>query len=489
MGSIWDMEITVPSDRLLPPRADAVIIGGGMSGILTGILLAERNVDVILLDREGIASGVTRYTTAKITSQHGLIYDKLLRGAGKEHAEMYAQANQKAIEQFRDMVKRYHIDCDLQTLPHYVYSLESEEKILRETHAAQELGLPAAAVSETELPFSIKGAVRFDGQAQFHPLKFIKPLTDKLPIFEHTNIISVEQNRVETSRGAIAADFVIMTAHYPFVNFPGWYFLRLYQQRSYVLALRHAARLNGMYIGAESGGYSFRSYQDLLLLGGEGHRTGKHPGNCYRRLEEAAAQFYPNSSIAAQWSAQDCMSLDGIPYVGAYSRSTPQMLVASGYNKWGMTNAMAAAQILSDHVLGKQNEYAAAFSPKRFHPKLSVSGFGSHLKESVIGLSKGYFHRPLRELSSIPNGGAGIVRHKGQRVGAYKNEKGELFLVSAKCPHLGCELSWNPDELTWDCPCHGSRFDYRGNLIGNPAEQGISLDPLTQNDSDPSDSL
>ncbi len=480
MESIWKMDLEYSNTDPLPSKTDVAVIGGGMAGVLTAYFLGRQNVDVILIDQEGIASGVTQNTTAKITSQHGLIYEKLIKGAGKEHAAMYARANQQAIEQFCSIIELNQIDCDFKTLPHFVYSLTSEVQIINETLAAQKLGLPATAVSELNLPFPVKGAVRFDGQAQFHPLKFIKPLANQLSIFTHTKVLSVEEKKVITERGTVQADFVVMTAHYPFVNFPGWYFLKLYQQRSYVLALRHAANLDGMYIDADSHGYSFRNHGDLLLLGGEGHRAGKHPGNCYRRLEEAAAKFYPQSTIAARWSAQDCMSLDGIPYIGAYSRSTPHLLVATGFNKWGMTNSMVAAKILTDRVLGRRNEYESAFSPQRFHPKLSMTELGPHVKESVIGLSKGYFHRPMRELSSIPNGGAGIIRYRGKRVGAYKNEKGEVFLVSAKCPHLGCELSWNADEHTWDCPCHGSRFDYHGNLIGNPAEEGIQFDKFSR---------
>ena len=476
MESIWNINIEKTAQKALPQKADVVIIGGGMSGILTAFLLSEQNVNVILLESGRAASGITKYTTAKITSQHGLIYDKLIDGAGKEHAEMYARANQAAVERYHSIVEKYQIDCNFERLPHYVYSLESKEQIIKETKAAQSLGLPAAAVSEVKLPFAIKAAVRFNDQAQFHPLKFIQSLVKKIAIFENIKIQSVEQGRIVTTQGTISADFIVMATHYPFLNFPGWYFLKLYQQRSYVLALRHAAQLDGMYIDADTRGYSFRNHEDLLLLGGQGHRSGKHPGNCYRNLEEAAAKFYPESCIAAQWSTQDCMSLDGIPYIGAYSRSTPNLLVATGFNKWGMTNSMAAAQILSDRILGKTNEYAKAFSPQRFHLKLSMHNLNEHVKESAIGLSKGYFHRPMRELSSIPNGGAGIIRYHGKRVGAYKNHKGEVFLVKAKCPHLGCELSWNSDERTWDCPCHGSRFDYHGNLIGNPAEESIHLD-------------
>lgn len=480
MESIWKMDLELGRGEVLPNTADVVVIGGGMAGILTAFLLSQHNVDVILLEREQIAGGITQNTTAKLTSQHGLIYEKLIKGAGKEQAEMYARANQDAIEQFHSIIGQHHIECDFKVLPHFVYSLESEDQIVKETLAAQKLGLPASATSKLSLPFPVKGAVRFERQAQFHPLKFIKPLAKKLNIFEHIKVQAVEGKKVITDQGTILTDFIVIATHYPFINFPGWYFLRLYQQRSYVLALRHAADLGGMYIDADSHGYSFRNHDDLLLLGGQGHRAGKHPGNCYRHLEEAAAKFYPESSIAAQWSAQDCMTLDGIPYVGAYSRSTPNLLVATGFNKWGMTNSMAAAQILTNHILGKPNEYAKAFSPQRFHPKLSIAEFGTHVKESAIGLSKGYLHCPLRELSSIPNGGAGVIRYRNRRVGAYKDEKGQVFLVSAKCPHLGCELSWNADERTWDCPCHGSRFDYYGNLIGNPAEEGIHLDKLSR---------
>ena len=248
MESIWKMDLELDRVESLPNKADVVVIGGGMAGILSAFLLSQHNADVILLEREQIAGGITQNTTAKLTSQHGLIYEKLIKGAGKEHAEMYARANQDAIEQFRSIIGRQHIECDFKSLPHFVYSLESEDQIVKEALAAQKLGLPASAVSKVSLPFSVKGAVRFEDQAQFHPLKFIKPLAKELNIFEHIKVQNIEGKKVITDKGAVLADFIVIATHYPSMNFPGWYFLRLYQQRSYVLALRHAAELDGMYI-------------------------------------------------------------------------------------------------------------------------------------------------------------------------------------------------------------------------------------------------
>ena len=281
--------------------------------------------------------------------------------------------------------------------------------------------------ADLSLPFQTRGAVRYRKQAQFHPLKFAAKIAEDLDVCEYTLVRDISRNAAYTDRGTITADKILSASHFPFLNRRGNYFLKLYQHRSYVTALQNAQDMDGMYADESKTGLSFRNYGNLLLLGGGSHRTGKKGGG-WKELEHAKARFYPESEEICRWAAQDCMSLDGIPYIGAYSRNTPDFYVAAGFNKWGMTSSMAAALLLRDQILERENEWSPVFAPDRsiLHPQLFVNGI-----ESVINL---------------------------------------LTPSLRRCPHLGCALKWNPSEHTWDCPCHGSRFSGDGSLIDNPAK-------------------
>ncbi len=242
---------------------------------------------------------------------------------------------------------------------------------------------------------------------------------------------NIEGHTAFTARGKIRADRFIVTTHFPFINRHGSYFLKLYQRRSYVLALEQAADVGGMYVDEARDGLSFRNYGELLLLGGGGHRTGKKGGG-WQELESFAAQAYPEARVKYRWAAQDCMSLDKMPYIGRYAAGTPDLLTATGFQKWGMTTSMAAALLLCDLAQGKANDWSQAFSPSRsmLRPQLLINGL-----EAVANL---------------------------------------LTPTLKRCPHMGCALKWNPRERTWDCPCHGSRFEKEGALIDNPAKRGLN---------------
>lgn len=455
-------------------RADAAVIGGGMAGLLTAYFLQQRGVDVVVLEAGRIGRGQTRNTTAKISCQHGLIYHALLRDFGLELAQQYANAQQQAVELYRQLVRTHQIECAFQDAPSYLYATGSTSKLEQELRAAEKLWIPASFLTTTELPFPVKGAVRFANQAHFQPLRFLQAIAKSLTIFENTMVRAIEGERIYTEGGIVQAGEIVVATHYPFVNVPGYYFLRMYQERSYVLALRHAQRLEGMYLGVDAKGYSFRGCGETLLFGGQTHRCGEHPaGSCYGQLRQAAREIYPGSVEIRGWSAQDCMTLDGVPYIGRYAAGTPGLYVAAGFGKWGMTNAMVAAVLLSDNILGKANDCADIFSPQRFHFRAALRGLCRDRAHWLRGMTLGFVHIPRKRLENIANGEGAIVKYKGKTAGVYKNFKGETFVVSARCPHLGCRLNWNPDELSWDCPCHGSRFDYRGFLIDNPAMNGI----------------
>jgi len=474
--SIWVQTCQIRERESLQQdtESEIVVIGAGMAGILIAYTLQRAGHQVIVLEADRIAGGQTRNTTAKITSQHGMIYHKLIQTLGKDKAKQYAMANETAIGEFKRIIESEGIDCDFKQCHAYVYG-NNTQQLEAETQTAADLGLPAAFVKDTALPFPTAGAVRFSDQAQFHPLKFLKNLSDKLTIYEQTPVLTVENDLLSTRHGNIHAEKIIFACHYPFINFPGMYFARMHQERSYVLALKGAMPMEGMWIDAGKDGFSFRAYKDLLLLGGQGHRTGENSGGKrYDVLRLKAKEWFPGSQEVACWSAQDCMTPDRVPYIGRYTSGQPNWYIATGFQKWGMTSSMVSSMLLRDLIDGKENPYAKVFDPGRFEVS-SIPGIAAEGGKAVRGLTKRFFQIPVpsEQTAHIPNGQSGIVSLKEEKIGVYKDEDGTLHSVSIQCPHLGCQLEWNPDERSWDCPCHGSRFDHLGNLISGPAQEGI----------------
>ena len=429
MHSLWSETTNLPSFAPLEKsqKTDVLIIGGGITGILCAYYLKQARIPYILVEADTICSGITQNTTAKITSQHGLIYSKLLR-TSREKAQLYLNANEAALSEYRKLCK--HISCDFENRNSYVYSLSDSHKIEAELDALYTLGYPAEYALQIPLPFQTAGAVCFPNQAQFHPLKFISEISGGLNIYEHTKVQELIGTTAVTNHGRIVADKIIVATHFPILNKHGSYFLKLYQHRSYVLALENVPPLSGMYVDEADKGLSFRTYKNLLLLGGGSHRTGKQGGN-WAELEQFAKKHYKKSAIAYRFATQDCMSLDSVPYIGTYAKHTPNLYVATGYNKWGMTSSMAAALLLKDLILNRDNPYKELFSPSRsiLHPQLFVNAL-----ESTANL---------------------------------------ITPAKKRCPHLGCALKWNPVERSWDCPCHGSRFQENGQLIDNPATDDL----------------
>ena len=409
-------------------RTDVAIIGGGITGLLCAYMLKQKGIDSVVLEADKVCKGVTQNTTAKITSQHGFIYDKLIKKYGIEKAQMYLHANEKALLKYREMSQ--FISCDFQTKDNYVYSVNDSRKVNDELHALVRVGYNPDFYTEIPVPIDISGAVKFPNQAQFNPLQFLSFISKGLTIYENTKVIEIRGKRAITENAKITADYFIVTTHFPFMNKYGGYFIKLYQERSYVIALQNGPEINGMYVDEAKKGMSFRNYKNYLLIGGGDHRTGKDGGN-YRELKAFSAINYPGNPIKYFWATQDCMSLDGIPYIGRYSSKIPNVLVATGFNKWGMTTAMVSAELLSDMIVEKKNEYESLFSPSR--SMLSLQ-FPINIFESTVGL---------------------------------------LTPSKKRCPHLGCALKWNSAEHSWDCPCHGSRFTEAGKLIENPATDNL----------------
>lgn len=432
MKSVWEDSANIARFETLKGEksVDVCIIGGGICGILCAYYLEQMNVNYILVEVDQVSSGITKNTTAKITSQHGLIYTKLIKCYGMEKAKMYLEANQLAIKKYKELSNK--VDCDFEEKSAYTYSMMDRQKIEEEVKVVNSLGFNCKFEEKAKIPLEIKGAIKFEQQAQFNPVKFISGISKNLNIYENSFVksIDIKNNVVLTNDAKIKAKSIIVATHFPFINTHGSYFLKMYQHRSYVVALENATNINGMYVDDYEKGMSFRNYKDLLLIGGGDHRTGK-PGGNYTELRRFSQKYYPSSKEKYAWATQDCMSLDGIPYIGHYSKMTPNLFVASGFNKWGMTSSMVSAMILKDMVLGNTNEFQEVFSPHRsmIKPQLFINGF-----EAVTNL---------------------------------------LTFSTKRCPHMGCTLKWNGAEQTWDCPCHGSRFEKNGELIDNPAAGSI----------------
>ena len=479
MKSVWSESCKFRKREALNKdiKTDVLVIGAGIAGVLTAYMLKQKGRDVVLIDAAEIASGNTKNTTAKITSQHDLIYSKLIAEFGEEKARQYAKANELAIKKYKEIIEDKRIECDFEEKPAYVYSLNEVDVLKEEVEAAKNLGIDAEFVQEANLPFKINGAVKFNNQAQFNPLKFLKGISNELIIYENTRALEIKENLVVTSGGNITANNIVVATHYPIMNAPGYYFMKMHQERSYVLALENTSEIDGMYIDLNKEGYSFRTYNNLLLLGGISHRTGENEeGGSYDELRKVAKRLYPKAKEKYYWSAQDCMTIDGIPYIGRYSSETPNIYVATGFNKWGMTSSMVSAMIISDMILEKENDFSEIFSPRRFDLSLSINNIANDLIETAKNFIAQKVYIPSSEIEHIKNGHGGIIEYNGEKVGVYKNKEGKEFFVSTKCTHLGCQLSWNSDELTWDCPCHGSRFDYKGRLIGSPATKDLVED-------------
>lgn len=430
MESIWQKTAEQPQFPIQQEnlQTDVLIVGGGFAGILCAYFLEQENIPYILVEKDSICAHTSGHTTAKLTIQHGLCYQKIQKAYGDDAVWQYYNANRDALNEYKRLAK--NIDCDFTEKDAVVYTRQAsgQKDIAAEYSLYQMLGIQAEFSEGRHLPFPVAGAVSIKHQAQFHPLKFIYALARGLNIYEHTHVLRFDGMRAITNRGSIDAKRVVIATHFPFIDRSGLYFAKLYQQRSYVLALENTENIGGMYIGSEENSFSFRNYENLLLLGGGGHKTGKQGGG-FAELEAFAKKHYPNSRIHGRWAAQDCMSLDGIPYIGRYSAKLPQFYVATGFNKWGMTASLAAARILTDMLTGRNNENAPVFAPNRsiFKPQLFVNG-----------------------LNSVGN---------------------LLMPLPRRCTHLGCALRYNKQEHSWDCPCHGSRFSESGEILENPANR------------------
>lgn len=432
MGSVWQ---TLPTQVRFPTlkgdkRTQVLVIGGGMAGILCAHKLQEAGKDVVLVETGRIGQGVTARTTAVLTAQHDYLYQDMARQFDAWTARAYLHANLDAVKMFRKLSKR--IPCDFEDKPSIQFTISDPSRLRLEAEVVNSLGFSARYLENVDFPANAVAAVEYPGMAQFHPLKFLYGIAPSLDIYENSRVLRLEGTTAQLENATVRADHVVVATHFPFINRRGLYFMKLYQNRSYVLALENAPDPGATMAEVDGQGIYFRQYGDLLLVGGGDHRTGKKGGG-FSFLRDYVKEYFPQAKEKYAWANQDCMSLDGLPYVGAYSPNMPGVCVSSGFNAWGMTNSMVAADVISNNICGREHPLTQLLRPDRsvVHRQLFVN-LGETLADFAIPTVK-------------------------------------------RCPHLGCALRWNPAEHSWDCPCHGSRFTENGDLLNDPAQKDAEV--------------
>lgn len=475
---------------------EVCIIGAGIAGVTAAYALAQAGVKVIVIEGSKITSGTTGFTTAKITAQHGIIYDELIQTFGKTTARQYFDANQQAREQIQKWVQELSIDCDFEERHAVLYAQTSQgvAQLHTEKAAYDKLGIPGdLSTAIDELPFPVSETLSLPNQAQFHPVKYINALVKEsqnlgVTFYENTRASSLKDNdeiTIETTDGnKITAKQVLVTSHFPFNDKDGLYFSKLSPQRSYAVCVRVPDQhMNGMYINVEKPTRSIRTAigdhgESYVIVGGEGHKAGQfedatHDDSTVERYEtlvQFAKQHFTVQSIDTHWSAQDLETLDRIPYIGEMTSGMPHVFVATGFAKWGMTNGTAAGLLLADLAQNKFNANKNLYSPTR--SKLKQQDTKTFVKENVNvakELVKGKLTRSSETLEDLQTNEGRIVLIDHHKTGAYKDEQGKVHLVKPTCTHLGCDVHWNNSERSWDCPCHGSRFSYTGEVLEGPA--------------------
>lgn len=472
-------------------KVDVAIVGGGIVGITAGYLLSMQGVKTAVLEASKILQGATGFTTAKVTSQHGLNYDKIINSMGVERAKQYAEANEASIGFIEKTINDLNIDCDFEKLPAGVYTNDDKyaKDIEKELEAVSILGIKAKIIDKLPINIPIKSALIFENQAQFHPRKYLMPIAEKIikagnNIYENTEVFEVEPGNpiklVTTNGRKVTAGKVIICSHFPCYDGGGLYLTRLRPERSYALGVHIKEEFPKiMLINAEDPTRSLRYQKDgekqLVLVGGENHKVahGEEFEVHYDNLEKFARDIFTVEDIPYRWSLQDYITVDTMPYVGKLMSSKKNIYVATGFRKWGMTNGTAAARMLVDEVLGVDNPWKEAFDPTR---KFTAKAYGKLFtenfdvaKELIIGKLKSG-----EKDINIEKGEGKVVELDGHKYGAYRDDEGKLHIVNITCTHVGCELKWNDAEKSWDCPCHGSRFTYDGEILEGPATHRLN---------------
>lgn len=470
-------------------NVDVAIIGGGLAGLSIAYALKDSGKKVGIFEATKIGSSTSGNTTAKITSMHDLKYAFLDEKVGADAAKIYAQSNEWAIKEIQRIVAKERIQCDFSIAPQYAYAETDDglQQLQKEFDAAKKAGVAAELIfHDTDIPFPIRGELRFENQAYFHPRKYMVALGEVISdhgidIFESTRIEEIEEGEVYVLRSGdrkVHAKKVVVATNFPIYD-KGLFFLRMHQMRSYAIAAQlHAPLPKGMYLGVDGDGLTFRPYtlgeKQWLICGGQDRVTGdmRESEDPFAALEQTVKNHFSVKSFDYKWAAQDTMPIDKIPCIGKMPMAE-NMYVATGFGEWGMTTSIVAAKIISDAIMGNANEWQQLYSPARFKPQASFDGISSQVSHVVKGFGS-YLHKTEHfNQQNLSVGEGKIVDHNGEKIAVHKDEENAIHAVSAKCTHMGCMVHWNGAEKSWDCPCHGSRFGIDGEILNSPAKKPL----------------
>ena len=468
-------------------EVDVAIIGGGIVGITTARLLKDLGQRVAVIEARRVGRQVTGKSTAKMSSQHGIIYQVLEQKFGEDRTRLYAEAQEAGIRRIGELAAQWNVEADIEPKPAYLYTLDESHvtELEKEAAAARRFGLPAALEhGDIGLPFAVRAAVRFDDQAQFHPVRYVVGLAATIPgegshVFEGSRAVDWEPTRVVTDQGSVKARHVVMATHLP-LGQVGLYYSIAHPNAEPVIAAPIRGALPGMYKNVETPSHSIRTHrreggQTYAIVAG----TSFKPGNPdeeqknLRDIERWLTEKFDAGPIEYRWINEDYSSIDKAPFVGWSSSVGDGYLVATGFAAWGISNGTAAAMIIADLAMGRENRWLSMFDATRVKPLAGAKDFAVGNVEVAAHLVGGYLSRKPKSYDELELGHAAIMKIDGDNIAAFKDERGVVHAVSAVCSHMGCIVGWNATDRTWDCPCHGSRFELSGEVIHGPATRPL----------------
>ena len=488
-------------------NTDVCIIGAGLTGLTTGYYLSKKGFKITIVEQDKVCSKTSGSTTGKITSQHGLFYDYLAKSFGLDYAKDYLEANESAIKNIKDIIDNEKIKCDLVKTSSYVFcdkksdlplfnqEISTLNQIKNELNNSTNynnefksngLFFDCKFIKDLDIPIKNFGGIEFSNQAMFNPRKYAFGLVKCIlnnggTIFENSLVTNIKHKNdiyeITANGKKIRSKYVVLATHFPIKNFPGMYFIKMYQDISYVIAVKTTTNsFDGYYINASSPDISFRKIyekdgENVILICGNSHKVGRttNDKDSYKFLENIAKKLLGEYEVIDRWSTQDCVGLDKLPYIGNFSKLLPNIYVATGFKKWGMTLSNVASQIITDKILGVNNKYEYLFAPSRIQIFKNSKAFKEQMKETIYSIGLNKLKLPNESIKDIKKDSGKIVLYNGNKVGVYKDKEGSCYIVKPICTHLKCELQFNNTDKTWDCPCHGSRFNYKGEIINNPA--------------------
>lgn len=465
---------------------DVLIIGAGLTGITTAYYLSRETSDVIVVEADIVGNGASGRNTGKVSSQHDIIYHKLINKLGIEKAKAYYTSNKEAIESIENIIKDEHIECDYTKCSSYLYTVNiSEIEILKdEFQACLDLNIPCKYVEKCELPYPIKGAILFYDQSKYNPYKYLKgicKILDKtdIKIYEHSPIKEVKRDNgryLAYGNGfEIEAKRIVLATQFPFIDDKNFYFSRLFPETSYLCCGETKKDINNTFLQMEKPHFTLSSFmmdhKKMLIAGGYPHKPGHDDKPHHQLITSHVQSVFQIKNVTFSWSTQDYMPVDDIAMIGRIHRNDDTLLFASGFRKWGNTQSNIAAKTLTAILIGQDSPYIEMYDPHRTSSFLNTYGLKENLS-ILTSLISGKFK--FNDFHVPPKNTASIFQHNGNTYGMYRDEFDGFHVVNIKCPHMGCTLIFHEEEKSWDCPCHGSRFDADGKIIKGPASYSLS---------------